>query len=126
MDAKDLRDLVRFDEDTPMNLIGQIRPDVLVKGADYAPDAIVGAAWVEARGGRVVRIPVEPGHSTTAIIRKIRDAYLIPLSDDAMNMYARQVASGDSDINRFQGEMREKAKGMLGSSLRRCAGDDPA
>jgi rfaE bifunctional protein nucleotidyltransferase chain/domain len=63
---------VVFDEDTPHTLIDAIQPDVLVKGADWADDAIVGRDIVEARGGRVVRMPVEAGYSTTAIIEKIR------------------------------------------------------
>jgi rfaE bifunctional protein nucleotidyltransferase chain/domain len=63
---------VIFDEDTPQALISSIQPDVLVKGADWAADAIVGRDIVEARGGRVVRIPVEAGHSTSAILAKIR------------------------------------------------------
>jgi D-beta-D-heptose 7-phosphate kinase/D-beta-D-heptose 1-phosphate adenosyltransferase len=64
--------VVVFDEDTPRDLIAAIQPDVLVKGADWAEDAIVGRDIVEARGGRVVRVDVEPGHSTSAIIAKIR------------------------------------------------------
>ena len=63
---------VVFDEDTPWQLIAALEPDVLVKGADWADDAIVGRDIVEARGGRVVRVPVEPGHTTTAIIERIR------------------------------------------------------
>jgi rfaE bifunctional protein nucleotidyltransferase chain/domain len=63
---------VIFDEDTPHTLIAKIQPDVLVKGADWAEDAIVGRDIVAARGGRVVRVPVETGYSTTAIIQKIR------------------------------------------------------
>jgi rfaE bifunctional protein nucleotidyltransferase chain/domain len=63
---------VIFDEDTPHTLIATIQPDVLVKGADWAEDAIVGRDIVAARGGRVVRVPVETGYSTTAIIQKIR------------------------------------------------------
>ena len=61
-----------FDEDTPHDIITAIQPDILVKGADWAADAIVGRDIVEARGGRVVRIPVEQGYSTSAIIAKIR------------------------------------------------------
>lgn len=61
-----------FDEDTPHDIITAIQPDVLVKGADWAADAIVGRDIVEARGGRVVRVPVERGYSTSAIIAKIR------------------------------------------------------
>jgi D-beta-D-heptose 7-phosphate kinase/D-beta-D-heptose 1-phosphate adenosyltransferase len=64
--------VVVFDEDTPYDLIAALQPDVLVKGADWAADAIVGRDLVEARGGRVVRIPVEPGHSTTSILHRIR------------------------------------------------------
>ena len=63
---------VIFDEDTPWELIAALQPDVLVKGADWAEDAIVGRDIVEARGGRVIRIPVEHGHATTAIIERIR------------------------------------------------------
>jgi rfaE bifunctional protein nucleotidyltransferase chain/domain len=61
-----------FDDDTPANLVQQLQPDVLVKGADWAADAIVGRDTVEARGGRVVRINIEPGWSTTGIMEKIR------------------------------------------------------
>jgi D-beta-D-heptose 7-phosphate kinase/D-beta-D-heptose 1-phosphate adenosyltransferase len=64
--------VVIFDEDTPHDLIAALQPDVLVKGADWAEDAIVGRDVVEARGGRVVRIAIEPGHSTTSIVGKIR------------------------------------------------------
>ena len=64
--------VVIFDEPTPHDLIEALQPDVLVKGADWAADAIVGRDIVEARGGRVVRVPMEPGHSTTALIEKIR------------------------------------------------------
>jgi D-beta-D-heptose 7-phosphate kinase/D-beta-D-heptose 1-phosphate adenosyltransferase len=64
--------VVVFDEETPRDLIAAIQPDVLVKGADWAEDAIVGRDIVEARGGRVVRVALEPGHSTSAIIAKIR------------------------------------------------------
>ena len=61
-----------FDEDTPAEIIRKIQPDVLVKGADWAADAIVGRDTVEARGGRVVRVEIEPGWSTSAIIEKVR------------------------------------------------------
>ena len=64
--------VVIFDEDTPHEVISALQPDVLVKGADWAEHAIVGRDIVEARGGRVVRIPVEAGHSTSAIVDKIR------------------------------------------------------
>jgi D-beta-D-heptose 7-phosphate kinase/D-beta-D-heptose 1-phosphate adenosyltransferase len=61
-----------FDEDTPAEIIRRVQPDVLVKGADWLADQIVGRDTVEARGGRVVLAKVEQGHSTTAIIEKIR------------------------------------------------------
>jgi D-beta-D-heptose 7-phosphate kinase/D-beta-D-heptose 1-phosphate adenosyltransferase len=64
--------VVIFDEETPAAIIGRLQPDVLVKGADWAADAIVGRDVVEARGGRVVRVPVEAGWSTSAIVRKIQ------------------------------------------------------
>jgi len=64
--------VVLFDDDTPLALIVRLHPDVLVKGADYAREAIVGAAEVEAWGGRVVRVPLVPGQSTTEIVRKLR------------------------------------------------------
>ena len=63
-----------FDAATPTDIIRQIQPDILVKGADWAEDAIVGRDTVEARGGRVVRMPIEEGWSTSAIIAKIRSA----------------------------------------------------
>jgi rfaE bifunctional protein nucleotidyltransferase chain/domain len=64
--------VVVFDEDTPQSMIDAIQPDVLVKGADWAEDAIVGRATVEGRGGRVVRIAIEQGYSTTALLKKIQ------------------------------------------------------
>jgi D-beta-D-heptose 7-phosphate kinase/D-beta-D-heptose 1-phosphate adenosyltransferase len=67
---------VIFDEDTPHEIISALQPDVLVKGADWAADQIVGRDIVEARGGRVVRATIEPGHSTTDILARIRAARL--------------------------------------------------
>jgi rfaE bifunctional protein nucleotidyltransferase chain/domain len=64
--------VVLFDDDTPLRLIQALEPDVLVKGADYARDRIVGADWVEARGGRVVRVPVVTGFSTSALVERLR------------------------------------------------------
>ena len=61
-----------FDADTPADIIRRVQPDVLVKGADWPADQIVGRDTVEARGGKVVLERVEQGHSTTAIIDKIR------------------------------------------------------
>ena len=66
--------VVLFDEATPHALIEALEPDVLVKGADWAEDAIVGRDIVERRGGRVVRVAIEPGYSTTSIIEKIKSA----------------------------------------------------
>lgn len=64
--------VVIFDEDTPHEIITALQPDILVKGADWGENAIVGRDVVEARGGRVVRIPLAEGYSTTSIINKIR------------------------------------------------------
>jgi len=64
--------VVLFDEDTPLALIQLLRPDVLVKGADYARDAIVGAKEVEGWGGRVVRVPLVQDKSTTKLLARLR------------------------------------------------------
>lgn len=64
--------VVIFDQDTPHEIIAALQPDVLAKGADWASDAIVGRDVVEARGGRVVRIPLAPGYSTTVILERAR------------------------------------------------------
>ncbi len=61
-----------FDEDTPLALIGACAPDVLVKGGDWPVERIVGAAEVQARGGRVVSIPFEHVRSTTTLLERIR------------------------------------------------------
>jgi rfaE bifunctional protein nucleotidyltransferase chain/domain len=63
--------VVLFAEDTPLELIRALQPDVLCKGADYALNEIVGADVVTARGGRVVRVPLEDGYSTTNILKKV-------------------------------------------------------
>jgi len=63
--------VILFEEDTPLNLINAIRPDVLVKGGDYTMEQIVGAKEVIEAGGRVVINPIVPGFSTTGIIEKI-------------------------------------------------------
>lgn len=65
--------VVIFDEPTPQRLIARLLPDVLVKGEDWAAEEIVGRAAVEAAGGRVARVPIEPGYSTSEIIRRIRN-----------------------------------------------------
>jgi rfaE bifunctional protein nucleotidyltransferase chain/domain len=64
--------VVVFDEDTPHDIISALQPDILVKGADWGENAIVGRDVVEARGGRVVRIALAEGYSTTKIIERIR------------------------------------------------------
>ncbi len=64
--------VVLFDQDTPLALIQLLRPDVLVKGADYARDAIVGATEVEGWGGRVVRVPLVRDKSTTKLLERLR------------------------------------------------------
>jgi D-glycero-beta-D-manno-heptose 1-phosphate adenylyltransferase len=64
--------VVIFDEETPYEIVAALRPDVLVKGADWAADAIVGRDIVEAHGGRVVRIPIAAGYSTSTILEKVR------------------------------------------------------
>jgi D-beta-D-heptose 7-phosphate kinase/D-beta-D-heptose 1-phosphate adenosyltransferase len=65
--------VVLFDEDTPVSLIEAVRPDVLTKGADYAREAVVGGDLVEAYGGRVARIDLVAGKSTTGIIERITE-----------------------------------------------------
>lgn len=64
--------VVVFDDDTPERLIRELRPDVLVKGGDWAPERIVGREFVESIGGKVVSIPLRAGFSTTALIERIR------------------------------------------------------
>jgi len=64
--------VVLFEEDTPIELITAVVPDVLVKGADYAPDDIVGADIVVNAGGRVERVPLVEEYSTTALVERIR------------------------------------------------------
>jgi D-beta-D-heptose 7-phosphate kinase/D-beta-D-heptose 1-phosphate adenosyltransferase len=70
LDAVDL--VFVFDEDTPDRIIRAIEPDVLVKGADWAEDRIIGRDTVEEKGGRVVRAALADGFSTSAIIEKIQ------------------------------------------------------
>jgi len=64
--------VVLFETDTPLELIRQLTPDVLVKGADYVREAIVGADLVESRGGKVVRVPLLSGFSTSSIVERLR------------------------------------------------------
>jgi D-glycero-beta-D-manno-heptose 1-phosphate adenylyltransferase len=64
--------VVIFDEQTPAAIVETVQPDVLVKGADWPSDQIVGRDTVEARGGRVIRAPVEAGYSTSGILDRIK------------------------------------------------------
>jgi D-beta-D-heptose 7-phosphate kinase/D-beta-D-heptose 1-phosphate adenosyltransferase len=70
LEAVDL--VVIFDEDTPINLIKQIKPNVLVKGGDYSREQVVGHDIVEAYGGEVLLVDVLPGHSTTSLVDRAR------------------------------------------------------
>lgn len=65
--------VVVFEEDTPLNLISTVLPDILVKGGDYTRETIVGADEVEAIGGRVEVIPFLEGYSSTSIVTKIQN-----------------------------------------------------
>jgi D-beta-D-heptose 7-phosphate kinase/D-beta-D-heptose 1-phosphate adenosyltransferase len=73
--------VVRFGEDTPLELIKALRPDILVKGGDYTPDTVVGRDAVEAKGGHVVIIPLIPGHSTSRIEDRIRSGRGVTLPE---------------------------------------------
>ncbi len=64
-----------FPEETPMALIEIVRPDVLVKGGDYAIDEVVGRSFVESYGGRVELVPIVEGFSTSDLVRRIVDKY---------------------------------------------------
>lgn len=66
-------EVVIFDEDTPHAIITRIQPDILVKGADWGENEIIGRDVVEAKAGKVVRIPLAAGYSTTSIINKINN-----------------------------------------------------
>ena len=64
--------VVVFEQDTPLELIMELRPDVLVKGGDYGEETIVGASQVRSWGGTVHVVPLTPDQSTTSIISKLR------------------------------------------------------
>jgi D-beta-D-heptose 7-phosphate kinase/D-beta-D-heptose 1-phosphate adenosyltransferase len=64
--------VVVFEEDTPLEVIRALEPDVLVKGAEYGNEDIVGSRFVEEHGGRVERVPMKEGYSTTSLLEKIR------------------------------------------------------
>ena len=72
--------VVVFGEETPLELIRELKPDVLVKGADYRPDEIVGGEWVKKNGGRIQLIPLTPGKSSTLLNKLIQGAEGGPLS----------------------------------------------
>ena len=65
--------VVFFSEETPVELIRELRPDVLVKGADYGRHEVPGADFVESIGGRLVLVPLLPGYSTTNIVERMRE-----------------------------------------------------
>ena len=67
--------LIKFDDDTPLGLIQSIQPDVLVKGADYAKEQVVGWDIVEKRGGTIALAPLVDGRSTSGLIQRILEAY---------------------------------------------------
>ena len=64
--------LVAFSEDTPLSLVEQVSPAVLVKGEDWRDKGVVGSEWVEAHGGQVVLVPLQAGFSTTRLLERIR------------------------------------------------------
>jgi len=64
--------VVLFDEDTPLDLIRTLRPDILVKGGDYKPESVVGSEFVGSYGGRTIIIPLVEGFSTTDLIRRLK------------------------------------------------------
>jgi D-glycero-beta-D-manno-heptose 1-phosphate adenylyltransferase len=70
-----------FDEPTPRELISRVLPNILVKGADWAPDEVAGREEVEAAGGRVISIPLAQGYSTTSLVQRIRKAEAAPSND---------------------------------------------
>ena len=72
--------VITFDEDTPLELISALQPDILAKGGDYTPETVVGKDIVEARGGKLVLVPFLPGHSTTLIEDRIRSGQGICLT----------------------------------------------
>jgi len=63
--------VVLFEEDTPLELVKALRPDVIVKGGDYTLDSMVGAREVQGWGGEAIVIPLTPGQSTSSIIEKL-------------------------------------------------------
>jgi D-beta-D-heptose 7-phosphate kinase / D-beta-D-heptose 1-phosphate adenosyltransferase len=72
LEAVDL--VILFEEDTPINLIVQIQPSVLVKGADYAREQVVGHEIVAAHGGEIVLVDILEGFSTTSLVKRARES----------------------------------------------------
>jgi D-beta-D-heptose 7-phosphate kinase / D-beta-D-heptose 1-phosphate adenosyltransferase len=86
--------VIVFDEDTPLELITAIRPDVLVKGGDYRPEQVVGRAEVEEAGGRLVLIPLAEGHSTTTIVRRAWEREITPHpAEPAQSPHVARIAT---------------------------------
>ncbi len=87
-----------FDEDTPLELINAIRPDVLIKGGDYRPDQVVGREEVEQTGGRLVIVPLFEGHSTTSMVDRASDREAVPHSSSPVPPphHARTTGHGAS------------------------------
>jgi D-beta-D-heptose 7-phosphate kinase/D-beta-D-heptose 1-phosphate adenosyltransferase len=84
--------VISFDEETPLELIQRLKPDVLVKGADYAKEDVVGAKEVEAAGGRVLLVDLVDGRSTTRLIDAIRAAHS-PEEADAARIHSSEDAA---------------------------------
>ena len=78
LEAVDL--VVLFDEDTPIKLIAEIKPSVLVKGGDYTREQVVGHQIVEAEGGQVLLVDVLPGFSTSSLVKQARGGQAGPVS----------------------------------------------
>ena len=74
--------VVVFEEDTPIPLLERLRPDILVKGDEYRPDQVVGRELVEGYGGRVERVPIVAGLSTTDIVERILCNHVSPAEQD--------------------------------------------
>jgi D-beta-D-heptose 7-phosphate kinase/D-beta-D-heptose 1-phosphate adenosyltransferase len=85
-----------FGEDTPVELIRAVRPDVLVKGAEYSIEEIPGASFVESYGGRVARVPMKPGFSTTESLRRSGH----PCAETVTSRETRGRFVGDRSVQR--------------------------
>ncbi len=109
--------VVAFDEDTPLKLIEALRPDVLVKGADYARDEVVGAELVERRGGKLILVELAPGHSTSGTIG------LCTKEDTLIEIwFVQDYLSGKVLENKHYSEKVEavNARNRLGYGLVKC------